>query len=338
MHTPGAPRDQSRLLEKDLFVQPLHRLTVQQAVLSVFLNQSCVNISTTSSESDFPERRPEDSGGVGRDPARADSRTRGFYSGLALGDSGQDPGPRASLCPCRKGGRERLRPRSAQDRFPACCWPGAGVCAAIPGRVVLYLLHTGGVPRPPEPAGSPLGHREGFWVGDKLAKPPQARAEMTLSHPPPRHSAANGPHLHRGPRSSCSSAALTADGPQRASLRLEDSDRAVGRACRREGRQDRETRRRGGMDIPAGRVRLSKSSWTGRPLGTMTLSCAHGCVHWPAVPQGEECTQVRGRQLCAAAARVGCEYHGPPPTPFRTAATDSRRLALQLQPPPQTQE
>ena len=66
------------------------------------------------------------------------------------------------------------------------------------------------------------------------------------------------------------------------------------------------------MDIPAGRVRLNKSSRTGRPLRTMTLSCAQGCVHWPAVPQGEECTQVRGRQLCAAAARVGCEYHGPP--------------------------
>lgn len=128
MHTPGAPRAQSKLLEKDLFVQPLPHLTVQPAVLSVFLSQSCVNISTTSSESDFPERRPEDSGGVGRDPAQAASRTRGFYSGLALEDSGQDPGPPASLCPCRKGGRERLRPQSAQDRFPACCWPGAGGC------------------------------------------------------------------------------------------------------------------------------------------------------------------------------------------------------------------
>lgn len=55
--------------------------------------------------------------------------------------------------------------------------------------------------------------------------------------------------------------------------------------------------------------------------------------------QGERCIRVRGRQLCAAAARVGCEYHGPPPA-SRTAATDSRQLALQLQParpPPQTQ-
>lgn len=171
MHTPGAPRDQSKLPEKDLFVRPLHRLTVQPAGLSVFLNQSCVNISTTSSESDFPERRPEVSGGVGRDPARAASRTRGFYSGLALEDSGQDPGPPPPHCVLveREGGR------------------GLDHGAPIPGRVVLDLLHTGGVPRPLEPAGSPLGHREGFWVGDKLAKPPQGRAEMTLSHPPPRH-------------------------------------------------------------------------------------------------------------------------------------------------------
>lgn len=77
------------------------------------------------------------------------------------------------------------------------------VITAIPGWVVLDLLHTGGVPRPLEPAGSPLGHWEGLWVGGKLAKPPQARAELTLSHPPPGHSAANGPHLLRGPRRCC---------------------------------------------------------------------------------------------------------------------------------------
>lgn len=55
---------------------------MQPAALSVFLNQSCVNISTTSSESDFPERSPEDSGGAGRDPAQAAIRTRGFTLGL----------------------------------------------------------------------------------------------------------------------------------------------------------------------------------------------------------------------------------------------------------------
>lgn len=39
--------------------------------------------------------------------------------------------------------------------------------------------------------------------------------------------------------------------------------------------------------IPAGRERLDKSLWTGRPLRTMTLSCAHGCVPWPVLPQGQ---------------------------------------------------
>ena len=39
------------------------------------------------------------------------------------------------------------------------------------------------------------------------------------------------------------------------------------------------------MGIPAGRARLNKSSRTDRPLRTTTLSCAHGCVPWPVVPQ-----------------------------------------------------
>ena len=154
------------------------------------------------------------------------------------------PWPPASLCPCRKGGQERLRAQSAQDRFPACCWPE--VVTAIPGWVVLDLLHTGGVPRPLEPAGSPLGHRKGLWVGGKLAKPPQARAELTLSRPAqrPKEALCSGPEQR--PTSSCLSPALTANGPQRASLQLEDSDWLRGGPASKKGR-DQETCRRGGV-------------------------------------------------------------------------------------------